>query len=299
MMKNYIVKSFLEMKKIKVFYIIYFLIIGIVLTYAGCSEVENNLTPVSTDEIGVHPDGWGVDTGSSNFHGKFIYDNNAWNLTECKSCHGGDYTGGVTGSSCLTCHTSSGGPQNCRLCHGGVSGGSNPPRALNHSTSVSDIGVGVHVYHLDSTKWSADVACTECHLSLSPGGFNSPNHFGENPDGIAEVNFGPLSMASIGGGITPDPTWDRNNATCSNTYCHGNFENGNFDAVPVWTDSNSVKCGSCHGDPNTGNPTPLPIKKPHFAFFTINTCYVCHGTVINPSGEMYNKELHVNGEINY
>ena len=286
-----------EKNGMKFFYIIYFLIISVTLTYVGCSEVQNNL--VTAPEIGTHPDGWGSDTGSVNFHGKYIYDNNAWTLTQCKTCHGGDYKGGVTGSSCLTCHTSSGGPQNCRLCHGGTSGHANPPKALNHSNDVQSLGVGVHVYHLDSTKYSADVECNECHLSLT-GGFNSPNHLGENPDGIAEINFGTLALTSMGG-IVPDPSWDRNTATCSNTYCHGNFPEGN-NATPIWTDPSSTQCGSCHGDPDTGNPTPRTngvFMKPHFAFFTSQTCYVCHGTVINPEGMIYDKELHVNGEINY
>lgn len=288
-----------EKNRLKFFYIIFFLIISVTLTYVGCSDVQNNL--VMAPEIGTHPDGWGSDTGSVNFHGKYIYDNNAWNLTQCKSCHGSDYKGGVTGTSCLTCHTSSGGPQNCRLCHGGTSGHANPPKALNHSNSVSTLGVGVHVYHLDSTKYSADVECTECHLSLSPGGFNSPNHLGENPDGIAEINFGPLSMTTLKGGTPPVPVWDRNTATCSNVYCHGDFDHGN-NATPVWTDPNSVVCGSCHGDPNTGNPTPQingVFEEPHFSFFTAQTCYVCHGSVINPDGIIYDKQLHVNGEINY
>ncbi len=298
-MQNNIIKSFLKMQRINIFYILYFIIIGIILNYAGCSDVQDNL--VEAPEIGVHPAGW-ADTTSSNltspdFHGQYIFDNNAWNLTQCKSCHGGDYKGGTTGSSCFTCHTSSSGPQNCRLCHGGASGHSNPPKALNGSISVSDLGVGVHVYHLDSTKYSADVECNECHLPLTGGGFNSPNHFGDNPDGIAEVTFGTLAMTSLGG-VVPNPSWDRNTATCSNVYCHGDFEFGN-NAVPVWTDPNSVVCGSCHGDPVTGNPTPLPYQKPHYSFFTSQTCYVCHGSVINPQGVIYDKDLHVNGQVDF
>lgn len=304
MMKTYIINPFLRMNKITIFYLFFFMTIALSLTYVGCSEVQNNLTPAP--ELSVHPSGWAdtstANESSPNFHGKYIYDNNAWNLTQCKSCHGDDYKGGTTGSSCLTCHTSSGGPQNCRLCHGGVSGHSNPPKALNGETSVSYKGVGVHVYHLDSTKYSAAVECNECHLPLT-GGFNSPNHLGDNPDGVAEVTFGTLANASIGGGITPDPMWNTNNLTCTNSYCHGDFKNGNRNAAPVWTDPNSVKCGSCHGDPVTGNPTPKDsngvIVKPHFTFFTTQTCYVCHGTVINPQGMIYNKDLHVNGEVNY
>jgi len=286
------------MKKLTIFYIIFFIAIIFTLSYEGCSKVENNL--VTSPELGIHPEGWADNTSSGNFHGKYIFNNKAWNLNQCKTCHGGDYQGGNTGKSCYECHTASGGPQNCRLCHGGVSGHSYPPKALNGELNVSYIGVGVHTYHLDSTKYSANVECNECHKPLS-GGFNSPDHIGESPDGIAEITFGTLAKTSIGGGIIPDPVWNRNDATCSNLYCHGNFINGNPSALPVWTDSNSVKCGSCHGDPVTGNPNPKPngtYIKPHFSFFTSQTCYVCHGTVINPQGIIYNKDLHVNGVIN-
>jgi len=301
MMKTNIINSLMRMKKLTVFYLLFFLTIAVSLTYVGCSEVENNLTPAP--DLGVHPTGW-ADTSSAdaisspNFHGKYIYNNNAWNLTQCKSCHGGDYKGGVTGSSCLTCHTSSGGPQNCRLCHGGASGHSNPPSALNGSNEISALGVGVHVYHLDSTKYSAPVECNECHLPLE-GGFNSPNHLGENPDGIAEIVFGTLAKTPTPG-VTPDPVWNRETATCSNVYCHGDFEIGNNNAAPVWTDPNTVKCGSCHGNPETGNPNPRPGGEySHWEGLQITNCYVCHGTVINPQGVIYNKELHVNGQTNY
>jgi len=289
------------MKNIKLLYIVFTVVISIPLIYQGCSETEDNL--VNSPELLIHPDGW-ADTSSHNFHGKFIFDNKQWNLKSCRSCHGGDYTGGTTGSSCLTCHSSSGGPQNCRLCHGGVSGRSSPPKALNGETSESYIGVGLHVSHMDSTKYSKVVACNDCHTSLS-GGFDSPSHIGDNPDGIAEINFGSLSKTETffeGGSFVPNPTWSRESASCSDSYCHGTFKDGNLDAMPVWTDKNSVKCGSCHGDPITGNPNPLPngnFFHPHYPSYTINICFQCHGNVINSQGIITNKDLHVNGVVDF
>jgi predicted CxxxxCH...CXXCH cytochrome family protein len=289
------------MKKINIFYILFAITVISSLTYVGCSEVENNLVPAPELNI-VHPSGW-ADTTSANFHGKYIYNTNAWNLKQCQNCHGSDYTGGNTGSSCLTCHTAPGGPQNCRLCHGGNSGHANPPKALNGETSVSSLGVGVHVYHLDSTKYSAQLECSDCHSSVSS--FDDPNHLGENPDGIADINFGELSKTITsypGGQFTPDPQWNRATATCSNSYCHGNFKSGNTDAAAVWTDPNSVKCGSCHGNPVTGNPNPIPngnYFNPHYSNFTVNTCYQCHGGVINESGTITAPEKHVNGVVNF
>ena len=289
------------MKKITILYLSISAVFIIALGYQGCSETEDNL--VNSPELGIHPDGWS-DTESPDFHGKYIFDNKQWNLKSCQSCHGGDYLGGTTGSSCVDCHSSSGGPQNCRLCHGGTSGHSNPPKALNGDTSVSYLGVGVHVFHLDSTKYSAPVECSECHTPLSSG-FSSPDHIGNTPDGIAEINFGPLAKTEtvIKGEVTiPNPVWNRETATCSESYCHGNFKDGNAASMPVWTDRNSVKCGSCHGDPLTGNPNPLPngnFFHPHYPEYTINICFQCHGGVINSAGTITHPEKHVNGVVNF
>jgi len=289
------------MNKLKIFYLALLTVLSTAIIYNGCSEVQNDL--VTSPEVYVHPPGW-ADGDTPDFHGNFINENKQWNLQVCQSCHGNDYAGGSSGSSCLTCHTSSGGPQNCRLCHGGVSGRSYPPKALNGETSVTYIGVGVHSYHIDSTQYSASVECNECHTPLTSG-FNSPDHIGNFPDGMAEVNFGSLSKTQTtfkGGEINPDPVWDRNTASCSGSYCHGNFRDGNTEAVPVWTDKNSVKCGSCHGDPVTGNPNPIPngnFFHPHYPSYTINICYQCHGSVIDQAGSIINKSKHVNGVVDY
>lgn len=285
------------MKNIKLFYLSFILILFTALAYQGCSELDTSA--VSSPGLSVHPAGF-ADTNnpaSGNFHGKYIHNNKLWNLAECRSCHGNDYAGGTTGASCRTCHTSSSGPQSCRLCHGGTSGHANPPKALNGDTATTSLGVGMHMSHLYNTKWSAEVACEECHTDFN--GFNDPLHIGPNPDGIAEINFGPLAKDTSLGTV-PDPVWNRTSATCANSYCHGNFRGGNQNASPVWTNNTTVVCGSCHGDPSTGNPTPRingVITEPHFSFMNISHCYICHGSVINPSGTFIDKSKHVNGEV--
>src|SRR3990172_96051 len=291
----------LKSGNIKLFYITFSLLLFITLAYQGCSQFDTEalLAPV----IGVHPAGWAdtLYTDSSNFHGQYIYANKKWNLSECRSCHGSNYAGGNTGKSCLTCHTASNGPQNCMLCHGGVSGHANPPKALNGDTLTTSLGVGAHMTHLYNTKWSAAVACSECHIDIGEE-FNNPNHIGANPDGIAEITFGPLARDTINGPIRPNPTWTRNTATCSSVYCHGTFKAGNVDAVGIWTNASSVVCGTCHGNPTTGNPTPgnpNNIVPPHFSFMTINSCATCHETVINPQGQFINKDKHVNGDVDF
>jgi predicted CxxxxCH...CXXCH cytochrome family protein len=254
-------------------------------------------------ELGVHPEGWAdtLDQQDPNFHARYIHNNKLWNLVACRSCHGADYNGGITGASCRTCHTGNSGPQSCRLCHGGVSGHANPPKALNGDTSVTSLGVGAHMRHLYDSRWSAQVECEECHTDFN--GFDDPLHIGPNPDGVAEINFGPLANNTITGDTTvPNPNWNRITATCSNAFCHGKFDQGNANAQPVWVNPASVVCGSCHGNPNTQNPTPQPngvFIQPHFSFMTAQSCYVCHGTVINSQGQIINKDLHVNGVLNF
>lgn len=291
------------MKKMKIFYLLFSFLLSAMLSYQGCSQLDTDA--VNVPELGVHPEGWADTTmqDSPNFHGKYIYNNKLWNLIACKSCHGNDYTGGSTGVSCLTCHTRNGGPQNCRTCHGGVSGHANPPRALNGDTATTSLGVGAHMTHLYNTKWSAELACEECHTDFN--GFDDPLHIGPNPDGIAEINFGPLAHDTINGPIRPNPAWDRNTATCSNAYCHGTFKMGNVNATGKWTDASSVFCGRCHGDNNpvTQNPTPRDstgtVVPPHFSFMTRTSCYVCHASVMNSAGDFIDKSKHVNGEVDF
>ncbi|MBS1493212.1 MAG: CxxxxCH/CxxCH domain-containing protein [Bacteroidetes bacterium] len=283
------------MKKIFLFYGLFFTLLISALVYQGCAKLDTTVS--SAPEIDTHPNGW-ANPSSAKFHGKYITDNKLWNLSQCKTCHGADYKGGTAGSDCTGCHTASGGPENCRLCHGN-SDHSNPPKGLLGDTATSFIGVGAHVTHVNTPNFSASLHCTDCHAF---GGFSDPNHIGNNPDGIAEITFGELAHDTLGGGIVPDPTWNRGTATCSNVYCHGTFKGGNTSASGIWTDKTSVRCGTCHGDPDTGNPTPKingVVTAPHFPFMTVKTCYICHGTVIGPTGAMVDKSKHINGEINY
>lgn len=280
---------------VKAIYIVYFIALTAALIYAGCSDTVSDLTVNPAPE--VHQEGFANST-SPGFHGRYIFDNKLWNLKTCQQCHGADYAGGSTGSSCLTCHSTEGGPENCTLCHGG-NGKSHPPKALNGETSISYIGVGVHAAHLDTTKWSAKVECVECHAELTS--FEDPAHLGDSPDGIADVHFGELARTSRSG-VMPDPLWNRNEASCSNSYCHGTFKSGNQNAIANWVQPSSVYCGTCHGDPATQNPNPKPngvYLSPHFSYWTVNDCYLCHNQVMNTAGQIIDKEKHVNGVVNF
>ncbi len=277
------------MKKLLILYLSFGFIFLFMIMYHGCSELKDNL--VIAPALGIHPAGW-VNPTTADFHGKYIADNK-WSLNQCITCHGNDFKGGTSGASCFKCHTS--GPQDCNgVCHGSANV-PYPPKALNGNTSVSYLGVGTHnaMLTMDSTiRYAARVECTECHRQVTS--FSDSNHIGNNPDGIADIVFGTLAKTQTGT-IIPNPTWDRNTATCSGTYCHGNFKNGNVNALPVFNNPTSVVCGSCHGDPITGNPLPSGT---HPQGFNINQCYFCHPSVINQNAQFVNKTLHVNGVVN-
>ena len=51
-----------------------------------------------------HTAGW-VTTSATDFHGVYLK-SNGYNLSECQNCHGAQYTGGTSGVSCFTCHSS-------------------------------------------------------------------------------------------------------------------------------------------------------------------------------------------------
>jgi len=273
------------MKKI---FIIYSLSILTLFSFIyGCSEVKDNVT--ATPVAQFHQQGW-LNPTSAGFHGKAIEAEN-WNMNSCKSCHGADFSGGTSGSSCMTCHSN--GPQACNVCHGN-SEHINPPKAINGNTLNTQIGVGAHVQHMlsDTTqRYSAIVKCNECHTPVTS--FSDTNHIRQDGITAAKVNFGMLSKTVTD--VTPNPVWDKSTQTCSNVYCHGMFKNGNQSAAPSFIDPNSVKCGSCHGNPTTGNP--LPGGTHTNIYPSINQCYLCHGGVMNQNGTFKNRNRHVNGIV--
>lgn len=282
------------LNKIFLFYSSFLIALAALISYQGCSELDSDA--VLAPEFRTHGAGWS-NPASNNFHGIYIRNSN-WNLSQCKTCHGNNYDGGTSGSSCLGCHNQPGGPENCGLCHGN-SQHPYPPKALNGDTSSFSLGVGAHFRHFNTNN-SLALNCNDCHKPVNE--FSDPDHIGTNPDGIAEIIFGTRAYDTLGGPIRPDPVWNRNNASCSGTYCHGTFKQGNVNASAIWNNASSVVCGSCHGDPVTGNPTPQEngvFTPPHYSFMTINSCYICHSSVINPQGIIVNKQLHLNGQVNY
>lgn len=295
----------IKMKTMIKFYSVLTIVLAAALSYQGCSELAQNLVTAPT--IGAHPDGW-ADVNSANFHGKYIFANNLWNLAQCRSCHGADYKGGSTGKSCLTCHTDQGGPEACNTCHGDsrnqdefYPGHPYPPFSLGGDSLETDRGVGVHNHHLSPDtleRYSRQVRCVSCHQTVN--NFNDLTHF-QNSQGQATIHFDSLALNVLPGDtLVPNPAYDRAANKCSNVYCHGYFKQGNRNFQPVFNDPESVTCGSCHGDPISGNPTPgYPnnVLPPHFQFLTIHDCYLCHNATINANGDIIRVSNHINGVV--
>jgi predicted CxxxxCH...CXXCH cytochrome family protein len=164
----------------------------------------------------------------------------------------------------------------CSSCHGSKKSMA-PPKAVNGSTSTSEVGVGAHQAHVLDNRVARAIACAECHPM--------PSDMQRHPDpkgGRAHVVFG--ALAGQGGG---KPTWELNQARCANTYCHGaTLRGAETRSAPVWTRVNGSQatCTSCHGNPPGGTHPTGP-------------CETCHGAVVGPGGLIVNPALHVNGKI--
>ncbi len=128
-------------------------------------------------------------------------------LRRCQACHGSDYAGGTSGSSCHACHTTPQGPESCTLCHGNTPM-IHPPKDTQGNTVMTAMGVGRHQFHVADKKYT----CLLCHLV--PATFAAPGHvYDDNTPGHAEVS----SLWQ----------WNPATATCE-TGCHANNPDKNF-----------------------------------------------------------------------
>ena len=237
-----------------------------------------------------HPAGWGT-PGNANFHAGPA----SQGLQACLTCHAATPPATVANVVCSTCHgtTWSGAWLNdtsCNMCHG-QSGraGSSAANPVNAAPPVGTYGhkadaarIGAHMAHLQATL-STPVQCSECHVvpatALSAGHADGPN---------ATVTFGTLAKT---GGKTP--IW--NGASCSASYCHGNFTGG-ATATPSWT-GGAMACTSCHGNPpSTGKP--IQGSPNAHAFHVTDQGVLCSRCHSGFTSSTVNAGLHVNGTKN-
>lgn len=270
-----------------------------IVFFYNCSEVQDDITQAPILE-GVHPDGF-AKLGSDDFH-SFTLQNTNWDLEQCQKCHASNFSGGTAGVSCLDCHTSSEGPKACNTCHGVFADETRiaPPNDISGNSETTAEGVGAHTSHVYENELTLNISCFECHPSQSGEGDFVKAHI----DGLpAEISFGELATSDLSA-----PGFNKNEVTCSNIYCHGNFEFKKEDSEsqwiytdslivgenfsPKWTkvDDTQAACGTCHLLPPTGHLNAG--NDPDAA-----TCKGCHTAVFNEDGSL-NTFVHINGERN-
>jgi len=291
--------------EIKMKYYLYFFIpvfiFGLYLT--GCSELQTDISqPEANGDF--HKEGI-LNPMSPNWHGDLIRENH-WEMNECRQCHGGDYNGGLVEISCITCHNEPAGPENCSTCHGSDESPA-PPEDLAGNTSSAS--VGAHQIHLSGGLLGKEISCADCHTvpaSLYNEGHVDTELPAEVPMNgfLATLVTNDPSTQTYNSGLplfVPDPEYNYDNHTCSNTYCHGNFKNGNLNNSPGWTGPDAVACGTCHGNPSA--PTlfekALPggehpqIQPPPVGF----NCSFCHGGTIDDDMNL-DPAKHIDGKLN-
>ena len=242
----------------------------------GCTEPGEELSP--------HPDGF------ADVHA-YKMRLSSYNLSSCQACHGENLqgTGEIPGCQTSECHSVPGGVAACTNSHADET--SPIFENLAGDTDADILTVGVHTSHIMATHGLTDnVGCGSCHVR--PDTLYDDKHlFGaEDSTLLAEVTWNTLAT---GDGATT-PTWDRETASCSRTYCHGSFTFGNVtgtDSSWIWTEpAGNGLCGTCHGLPPDG----------HFQLTgtDMKNCGSCHSSVVDSSdpGRIIGPSEHINGQ---
>src|ERR1035437_8450897 len=196
--------------KMKYYLLSFITIISIAILFDGCSKLQENIT--QPQALSIHSKG-DLDTSSVNFHGNVLKANN-FNLDGCKQCHAANFKGGITNASCFNCHNY-------------------PHQPGIADTTSSDF----HGKMLLANKFAMD-ECQKCHGSdFSGKGSNQLNckncHIVPNANNV-KTHFNSAKIVVLDSlaihGIASNAVFDANTGTCSNTYCHGNFEFKKLDA---------------------------------------------------------------------
>ncbi len=246
---------------------------------AGCDDSSSSDPTGPVPANLFHPAGW-MDEESELFHSESVADSG---FAFCRQCHEIAVSSDTSKVTCGSCHP--GWDFGCCGCHGGVdSKNGAPPSGIKGEMLRTDIAVGAHTIHLAGELQSDGVPCSGCHKSYLA--IESIGHLGA--DSVAEVVFRGISA---GKGV-----WDREAATCEDTYCHGNFNGGKLSNAPIWTaETGQATCGSCH-DAGT-NPGLLGGKHRIHVYGEGYECSWCHFGIVDAANQIVDRRKHVDGAI--
>lgn len=150
--------------------------------------------------------------------------------TDCRTCHGPDLAGGVSGVACTSCH-GAGWETTCTFCHGGVETPNGaPPEDIDNETDPTAISFPPHSEHVAGTR-HLTYDCVQCHDKPTDA-LSSGHLFEDSTPGAAEIRFD--------GGIAVGGTKDAQ--TCT-VYCHGN---GRGDPGAIEIGATGLGCEDCH-----------------------------------------------------
>ncbi|MFZ5433370.1 MAG: CxxxxCH/CxxCH domain c-type cytochrome [Calditrichota bacterium] len=289
-------------------------IAALAVLLASCSEDKNPA------DYKTHPTGWN-NTNSENFHGLPALQQEA----DCQGCHGADWRGGTTSSSCYDCHTilhndvSIQNPnehvqyivaenwniQKCELCHGedfrGAASGfacttchTAPAGPADCRTCHGMPPVDNNTVLTGMAAGSAGAhlahlrfACTECHATVTGLG-----HVGALPADVVFTNAQIAKANDFSPIATHEGDIYSGNASCATVYCHSNGSGGAPVLMPEWV-GGGLSCGGCHRMPpdRAGHPQ-------------VRTCHNCHSDV-DPNSDystndgivFLDESKHVNGVV--
>ena len=232
-------------------------------------------------------------------------------MDACLGCHAAKAPARVSAVTCASCHDAlSGGGDwttSCIGCHGSDTT-SSPPEDAHGNTATTAIGVGAHRSHVDGASGIARKSdCNICHEK--PAVVFSPGHL----DGTTKVTG--YTGADPGLQFVKDPGWNRANATCSTSWCHGaysgtytyftddgsgtqvqvDFAYAGKPATPRWTqvDGTQAACGTCHGVP----PSPSGYWHSSSHGGSLTACDICHPGVRGDAAGFTDPSRHVNGVV--
>lgn len=206
-------------------------------------------------------------------------------LLDCRSCHGGDLTGGDREPSCDSCHTPADPPAwrtDCLFCHGGAENSTGaPPKNLDGTLSSIGSTFPAHDAHV-STALSSALDCVECHVKAFD--VLSLGHVFDDTPGAAEVD--------LGAGRSPRGVYDPSSG-CASLYCHGN---GQGDNGGLGNTDPPMTCESCHAGPGSSSAELGEMSGLHGFHVSVGAgCQDCHQATSADGSTISAPALHING----